>query len=183
VLRPGDRVALVAPASAFVRAELDAGIEELRTLGFDPVYDESVFERRNDSLYVRRQLPATRDMRPDCHWRRHDQGTIQTNRVEIVMPGPLRVGEYEWTRQSSQLAFLQQPVAQRQRLRLMRDRLLGVELQYIDYRIDQCRRIARPDAERIAGSYPDGASVKVLAVDQRGAVGPQVLHSTRRRAH
>jgi muramoyltetrapeptide carboxypeptidase len=47
VLRPGDRVALVAPASAFVRAEFDAGLEELRRLGFDPVYDESVFERRN----------------------------------------------------------------------------------------------------------------------------------------
>jgi muramoyltetrapeptide carboxypeptidase len=47
MLRPGDRVALVAPASAFARAEFDAGIVELRTLGFDPVYDDSVFERRN----------------------------------------------------------------------------------------------------------------------------------------
>src|SRR3954462_134635 len=46
LLRPGDRVALVAPASAFARAEFDAGIAELRTLGFDPVYEESVFERR-----------------------------------------------------------------------------------------------------------------------------------------
>ena len=45
-LRPGDRIALVAPASAFVRAEFDAGVNELKTLGFEPVYEESVFERR-----------------------------------------------------------------------------------------------------------------------------------------
>ena len=44
-LRPGDRVAVVAPASAFARSEFDAGIIELRTLGFEPVYDETVFER------------------------------------------------------------------------------------------------------------------------------------------
>jgi muramoyltetrapeptide carboxypeptidase len=45
-LRPGDRIAVVAPASAFARAEFDAGVNELKTLGFEPVYDESVFERR-----------------------------------------------------------------------------------------------------------------------------------------
>src|SRR5215218_2241993 len=46
VLRPGDRIAVVAPASAFARDEFDAGIAELRALGFEPVYEESVFERR-----------------------------------------------------------------------------------------------------------------------------------------
>lgn len=45
-LSSGDRVAVVAPASAFKREEFDRGIEELRTLGFEPVYDDSVFERR-----------------------------------------------------------------------------------------------------------------------------------------
>jgi muramoyltetrapeptide carboxypeptidase len=45
-LGPGDRIAVVAPASAFIRAEFDAGVDELRSLGFEPVYDESVFERR-----------------------------------------------------------------------------------------------------------------------------------------
>ncbi|MBW8713279.1 MAG: LD-carboxypeptidase [Acidobacteria bacterium] len=45
-LKPGDRIAVVAPASAFVRAEFDAGVAELRALGFEPVYEESVFERR-----------------------------------------------------------------------------------------------------------------------------------------
>jgi len=45
-LRPGDRIAVVAPASAFARHEFEAGIAELRALGFDPTYEESVFERR-----------------------------------------------------------------------------------------------------------------------------------------
>ena len=45
-LRPGDRVAVVAPASSFIRQEFDDGLEEVRRLGFDPVYDESVFDRQ-----------------------------------------------------------------------------------------------------------------------------------------
>jgi muramoyltetrapeptide carboxypeptidase len=44
-LRSGDRIALVAPASAFKRDEFDAGLRELATLGFEPVYDERVFAR------------------------------------------------------------------------------------------------------------------------------------------
>ena len=44
-LRPGDRVAVVAPASPFMRPEFDAGVDELRRLGYDPVFDESVFAR------------------------------------------------------------------------------------------------------------------------------------------
>jgi muramoyltetrapeptide carboxypeptidase len=42
-LRPGDRVALVAPASSFDRNEFDAGVRELVGLGLEPVYDERVF--------------------------------------------------------------------------------------------------------------------------------------------
>ncbi len=45
-LAPGDRLAVVAPASPFNRDEFDRGIEELRRLGFEPVYDQTVFERR-----------------------------------------------------------------------------------------------------------------------------------------
>jgi muramoyltetrapeptide carboxypeptidase len=45
-LRPGDRLAVVAPASPFARDEFDAGIEEIRSLGFEPVFDNSVFERQ-----------------------------------------------------------------------------------------------------------------------------------------
>ena len=44
-LKPGDRIAIVAPASPFARDEFDLGVVELRALGFDPVWDESVFAR------------------------------------------------------------------------------------------------------------------------------------------
>ena len=42
-LKSGDRIAVVAPASPFKRDEFDAGIAELCSIGFEPVYDESVF--------------------------------------------------------------------------------------------------------------------------------------------
>jgi muramoyltetrapeptide carboxypeptidase len=48
-LAPGDRLAVVAPSSPFDRAEFDDGIAEIRRLGFEPVYDDSVFAR---SSYV-----------------------------------------------------------------------------------------------------------------------------------
>jgi muramoyltetrapeptide carboxypeptidase len=44
-LRPGDRIAIVAPASPFARDQFDAGVAELRRLGFEPCYTEAVFER------------------------------------------------------------------------------------------------------------------------------------------
>jgi len=44
-LQPGDRLAVVAPASSFNREEFDRGVEEIRRLGLVPVYDDSVFER------------------------------------------------------------------------------------------------------------------------------------------
>lgn len=45
-LVPGDRIAVVAPASAFDRDQFECGVEELRRLGFEPVYDDSVFARQ-----------------------------------------------------------------------------------------------------------------------------------------
>jgi muramoyltetrapeptide carboxypeptidase len=45
-LYPGDRLAIVAPASPFEPEDLEAGIAEVRRLGFVPVYDERIFERR-----------------------------------------------------------------------------------------------------------------------------------------
>lgn len=42
---PGSRVALVAPASPFPRAEFERGLVELRRLGFEPVWDERVFDK------------------------------------------------------------------------------------------------------------------------------------------
>ena len=45
-LASGDRIAVVAPASAFKREDFDHGIDELKRLGFEPVYEASVFDRR-----------------------------------------------------------------------------------------------------------------------------------------
>jgi muramoyltetrapeptide carboxypeptidase len=44
-LRPGDRVAVVAPASSCAREAFDAGLAELRALAFEPVFDDCVFDR------------------------------------------------------------------------------------------------------------------------------------------
>jgi len=45
-LRPGDRVAVVAPASPFPRDEFEAGLDEIRRLGFEPVFEPGVFDRQ-----------------------------------------------------------------------------------------------------------------------------------------
>src|SRR5207344_3191147 len=45
-LAPGDRLAVVSPASPFGREEFDLGVAEVRKLGFVPVYDDSVFARQ-----------------------------------------------------------------------------------------------------------------------------------------
>ena len=45
-LQPGDRLAVVSPASPFNREAFDRGVEEIRRLGFVPVFDDTVFARR-----------------------------------------------------------------------------------------------------------------------------------------
>jgi muramoyltetrapeptide carboxypeptidase len=45
-LNPGDRLAVVAPASPFDRDDFTHGIDEIRRLGFEPVWEESVFDRQ-----------------------------------------------------------------------------------------------------------------------------------------
>jgi muramoyltetrapeptide carboxypeptidase len=49
-LRSGDRVAIIAPASPFNRDEFDKGVAELRHLGFDAVFEESVFAQHGGYL-------------------------------------------------------------------------------------------------------------------------------------
>ena len=44
-IRSGDRIALVSPASPFSREAFERGVAEIERLGYEPVYDESVFER------------------------------------------------------------------------------------------------------------------------------------------
>jgi len=43
-VRPGATVALVAPASPFPRAEFERGVAELQRLGFNPTWDERIFD-------------------------------------------------------------------------------------------------------------------------------------------
>ena len=42
----GDRIGVVAPASPFDRTTFERGLAELTSLGFEPVFDEEVFARR-----------------------------------------------------------------------------------------------------------------------------------------
>ena len=44
-VRPGDRIAIVSPASPFLREELDRGVAELRKMGYDPIFDDSIFQK------------------------------------------------------------------------------------------------------------------------------------------
>ncbi len=64
-LAPGDRLAVVAPASPFTSEEFDSGLHELRRLGFEPVYDDSVFARQR---YVA-GAPAVRAAAIHAAWR------------------------------------------------------------------------------------------------------------------
>jgi muramoyltetrapeptide carboxypeptidase len=45
-LRQGDRLAVVAPASAFSLEEFEAGVSELRSIGFEVTHDPRIFERQ-----------------------------------------------------------------------------------------------------------------------------------------
>lgn len=44
-LRPGDTVAIIAPASYINRDDFNVGCDALRSLGYVPVYDNSIFDR------------------------------------------------------------------------------------------------------------------------------------------
>lgn len=65
-LKPGDRIAVVSPASPCARNEFDAGVAELERLGFAPVYDDSVFAREAGYLSGSAQLRAEAFLR---YWR------------------------------------------------------------------------------------------------------------------
>jgi muramoyltetrapeptide carboxypeptidase len=67
-LAAGARFAVVSPASPFDVDQFDAGIEELRALGFDPVWDDRVFARQG---FVSGDA-ALRAESFDAWWRRPD---------------------------------------------------------------------------------------------------------------
>jgi muramoyltetrapeptide carboxypeptidase len=49
-LRSGDKIAIVAPASSFLREEFNKGVAEIERLGFEPVFEESVFAQHGGYL-------------------------------------------------------------------------------------------------------------------------------------
>ena len=64
-LRPGDRIAIVAPASSFARDQFDRGVAELTRLGFVPVFDEDVFASESGYLAGSPEIRAASFMK---HW-------------------------------------------------------------------------------------------------------------------
>ena len=64
-LSPGDRIAIVAPASPVARDEFDRGIAELQRLGFVLVFDETVFAKESGYLAGTAAARATSFM---THW-------------------------------------------------------------------------------------------------------------------
>jgi len=44
-LKKGDTVGIVAPASYFPRPDFEAGCDALRQMGYNPVFDDSIFDR------------------------------------------------------------------------------------------------------------------------------------------
>ncbi len=64
-VRPGDRIAVVSPASPFAREEFDRGVAELTRLGYVPVYEDDVFAKSGGYLSGSADLRAAAFMR---HW-------------------------------------------------------------------------------------------------------------------
>ncbi len=73
---PGSRIGLVAPASPCDPDEFEKGVLELRRLGFDPVYDDRVFERRG---FVAGDPDRRRAQLTDL-WRRADVDAVMALR-------------------------------------------------------------------------------------------------------
>jgi len=96
-LQPGDRIALVAPASAFNPSDLDAGVAELRRLGFEPVYDADILERGRFEAGT----PATRARVLHQAWRDPSVAALVAVRggygsqqlLPLLEPDVMRAGE------------------------------------------------------------------------------------------
>jgi muramoyltetrapeptide carboxypeptidase len=72
-LQTGDRVAIVAPASPLARDEFDRGVAEIARLGFNPVYDDSVFARAAGYLAGSAAIRAEAFLR---YWRDPDVAAL-----------------------------------------------------------------------------------------------------------
>jgi len=67
-LRKGDKVALVAPASSFNREGFLAGCDQLRQMGYEPVYSYDIFDR--DIYFAGSAERRTREL--NTFWQRKD---------------------------------------------------------------------------------------------------------------
>jgi muramoyltetrapeptide carboxypeptidase len=76
-LKSGDRIAVVAPASSFPRDEFDRGVQELKRLGFVPVFDDRVFSTEAGYLAGSPELRAETFM---GYWRDPDIAALMAVR-------------------------------------------------------------------------------------------------------
>ncbi|HEV8180768.1 MAG TPA: LD-carboxypeptidase, partial [Candidatus Angelobacter sp.] len=67
-LRPGDKIALIAPASSFSRDGFMAGCDRLRQMGYEPVYAQNIFDR--DIYFAGSAERRTQELHQ--YWQRDD---------------------------------------------------------------------------------------------------------------
>jgi muramoyltetrapeptide carboxypeptidase len=72
VLRQGDKIGLIAPASSFSRKGFLAGCERLRQMDFEPVYSQNIFDR--DIYFAGTVERRTREFQE--FWRRDDIAAV-----------------------------------------------------------------------------------------------------------
>jgi muramoyltetrapeptide carboxypeptidase len=71
-LRPGDKIALIAPASSFSREGFISGCDRLRQMGYEPVYAEDIFDR--DIYFAGPAARRTRELTE--LWQRQDVAAL-----------------------------------------------------------------------------------------------------------
>jgi muramoyltetrapeptide carboxypeptidase len=71
-LRKGDKVGLIAPASSFSREGFLKGCDRLRQMGYEPVYEQDIFER--DIYFAGAAERRTRELQ--SYWQRDDLSAL-----------------------------------------------------------------------------------------------------------
>jgi muramoyltetrapeptide carboxypeptidase len=71
-LRKGDKVGLIAPASSFSREGFLKGCDRLRQMGYEPVYEQDIFER--DIYFAGTAERRTRELQN--YWQRDDLSAL-----------------------------------------------------------------------------------------------------------
>ncbi|MBZ5507398.1 MAG: LD-carboxypeptidase [Acidobacteriia bacterium] len=71
-LRKGDKVGLIAPASSFSREGFLKGCDRLRQMGYEPVYEQDIFER--DIYFAGTAERRTRELQN--YWQRDDLAAL-----------------------------------------------------------------------------------------------------------